>query len=349
MWQRDEIRSLLNAEEFAVVSPYYGLNSTPNFENHAWNLRISKPLAEIAQDLSITIAQANNRLASAQQKLFSTREQRIRPGRDEKILGSWNGMMIAGMARAARVFNRPDWLHSAQQAMSFVQHTLWKNGKLLATCKDGRAHLNGYLDDYAFLLAASLEMLQAEFSTGDLQLASALADTLIERFEDQAAGGFYFTSDDHEALILRPKPGADNATPSGNGIAALALTRLGHLLGESRYLRAADRAVRIFFPAMLRQPAGFPTLCTALGEVLEPGRVIVLRGPRDALHPWQRTLAGRYLPDAMTMAIDSATSGLPGALNKPVVAAVNAYVCRGVSCLAPIEDIRDLLANLDAG
>jgi uncharacterized protein YyaL (SSP411 family) len=226
---------------------------------------------------------------------------------------------------------------------------MWKQARLLATYKDGRAHLNGYLDDYAFLLAALLEILQAEFAAGDLQLATALADTLIEHFEDRAAGGFFFTSDDHEALILRPKPGADNATPSGNGIAALALTRLGHLLGESRYLQAAEKAVRLFFPAMLRQPGGFSTLCTALEEVLEPTRMIVLRGPRDAMRPWQQTLSSRFLPDAMTLAIDPAASDLPGVLDKPVGATVNAYLCRGVICLAPIRDTQALLANLETG
>jgi len=226
---------------------------------------------------------------------------------------------------------------------------MWKHGRLLATCKDGRARLNGYLDDYAFLLAALLEMLQVEFAAGDLKLATSLADMLLEHFEDRVAGGFFFTSDDHEALILRPKPGADNATPSGNGIAALALTRLGHVLGESRYLQAADKAVRLFYPSMLRQPGGFSTLCAALEAVLEPTRVIVLRGPRDALRPWQQTLSSRYLPDAMALAVDSACSGLPGVLNKPVDATVNAYLCRGVICLAPIGDVQALLANLDTG
>jgi len=258
-------------------------------------------------------------------------------------------LMIESMAHAARTFDRDDWHLSARRAMDFVTARMWKQGRLLATYKDGRAHLNGYLDDYAFLLAALLEMLQAEFSTGDLKLATSLADTLLEHFEDRAAGGFFFTSDDHEALILRPKPGADNATPSGNGIAALALTRLGHLLGESRYLRAADKTVRLFYPSMLRQPGGFSTLCAALDAVLEPTRVIVLRGPRDALRPWQQTLAGRYLPDAMTVAVDSASSGLPGVLNKPVGATVNAYLCRGVICLAPIGDVQALLANLETG
>ena len=121
------------------------------------------------------------------------------------------------------------------------------------------------------------------------------------------------------------------------------------MLGESRYLQAADKAVRLFSPAMLRQPGGFSTLCIALEEVLEPTRIIVLSGPRDALRPWQRTLSSRYLPDVMSLAVDPASSALPGVLNKPVAATVNAYLCRGVICLAPIGDVQALLANLATG
>ena len=194
-------------------------------------------------------------MESAQQKLFAARAQRIRPGRDEKILASWNGLMIAGMARAARVFNRPDWLHSAQQAMDFVRNTLWRDGKLLATYKDGKAHLNAYLDDHAFLLNALLELLQAEYRSADLAFAMQLADALLARFEDKQDGGFFFTSHDHEVLIQRNKIGPDNATPSGNGIAAQALLRLSSLTGETKYAEAAERCLKLFFPA-LQQAAG---------------------------------------------------------------------------------------------
>jgi uncharacterized protein YyaL (SSP411 family) len=349
VWSREEFAALLTEDEYEIASAYFGLDRAPNFEGHSWNPCVAQPMESVAAKSGRDLQECESLLQSARGRLFAERNKRVRPGRDEKILTSWNALMIEGMAHAARVFGRDDWHASARGAMDFVTAKMWKQGRLLATYKDGRAHLNGYLDDYAFLLAALLEMLQAEFAAGDLQLATALADSLLERFEDRVAGGFFFTSDDHEALILRPKPGADNATPSGNGIAALALTRVGHVLGESRYLQAADKAVRLFFPTMLRQPGGFSTLCTALDEVLEPTRMIVLRGPRDALRPWQQTLSSRYLPDAMTLAIDPAPSGLPEVLNKPVGATVNAYLCRGVICLAPVGDVQALLANLENG
>jgi uncharacterized protein YyaL (SSP411 family) len=138
--------------------------------------------------------------------------------------------MIEGMAHAGRVLGRDDWLASARRALDFIRKQMWKGGRLLATSKDGRAHLNAYLDDYAYLLKAVLELLQAEFDAELLVFAEALGDALLAHFED-AAGGFWFTSHDHEALIHRVKTGHDSAMPSGNGAAACALQRLGHLTG----------------------------------------------------------------------------------------------------------------------
>jgi uncharacterized protein YyaL (SSP411 family) len=346
VWSREEVNALLNEEEIAVVFPHYGLERPPNFENHAWNLHAARPLPAVAEKLALTPDHCERLLQSARRKLFAARERRVRPGRDDKILTSWNALMIEGMTHAARAFGREDWLASARRALDFVGSRMWRQGRLLATYKDGRAHLNAYVDDYAFVLAATLEMLQAEFRTQDLGLATGVADALIEDFEDRGAGGFFFTSHDHEQLILRPKSGHDNATPSGNGVAALALTRLGHLLGETRYLRAAEATVKLFHQSMTQHPAGFATLCTALAETLEPTQTVVLRGPRQPMRAWQRALSGLYLPDTLALALDSAIAALPGVLDKPSDTAVNAYLCRGVHCLAPIRDLDELLGNL---
>ena len=341
VWQRDEIRSLLSAGEYSVVAPHYGLDGPPNFEQHAWHLRIKTSLDEIAQRLQLSAEQAKVLLNSAQAKLFAARGQRIRPGRDEKILGSWNGLMIAGMARAARMFDRPEWLHSAQQAMDFARSTLWRGGRLLATYKDSKAHLNAYLDDHAFLLNAALELLQAEFRSADLAFAVQLADALLARFEDGENCGFFFTSHDHEALIQRTKTGHDDATPSGNGLAAQALLRLAQLTGDSAYAQAAERCLKLFFPAM-RQAAGYhSSLCTALAEYLQPAALLVLRGADTA--SWQAALRARYLPGVMTITLPENATGLPQTLDKPASAQTTAWLCRDLRCLPPITDLDELL------
>jgi uncharacterized protein YyaL (SSP411 family) len=354
VWQRDEIRALLDAEEYAVVERHYGLDRAPNFENHAWNLRVSASLEQIANDLDITRERASALLDIARKKLFAARALRIRPGRDEKILAAWNGLMIAGMAHAARVFDRPDWLQSAQQAMDFVRGTLWQDGKLLATCRDGKAHLNAYLDDHAFLLNATLELLQAEFRSTDLAFAQQLGDALLARFEDKQDGGFFFTSHDHEVLIQRNKIGTDNATPSGNGIAAQALLRLSLLTGKPEYAEAAERCLKLFFPALLQDAGYHCSLCTALAEQLQPPSLLVLRGPAGATGVWRKLLQNRYLPDLITITLADDIADLPGALDKPRQQQTNreqatAWLCHGTLCLPPITDPDELLAELTPG
>jgi hypothetical protein len=346
VWQRDEIRALLSAGEYAVVQPYYGLDSPANFEHHAWNLRVSASLENIAERLSVSTEQAGALLNSAQKKLFAARAQRVRPGRDEKILSAWNGLMITGMARAARVFDRPDWLLSAQRAMDFVRSTLWRDGQLLATYKDGKAHLNAYLDDHAFLLNALLELLQAEFRSVDLAFAVQLGDALLARFEDKQNGGFFFTSHDHEVLIQRNKIGQDNATPAGNGIAAQALLRLSLLTGETAYAQAAERCLKLFFPALQQSAAYHSSLCTALAEYLQPSSVLVLRGTSNDTSAWQSALRARYLPGVLTIVLTDDVAGLPEVLAKPYGKQTTAWLCHGTQCLPPITNLDELLSAL---
>ena len=348
VWSREEVSALLDEQEYAVASAVFGLERAPNFEGKHWHLRIAKPIATVATEHGLTETRAQALIDSARRKLFAARERRVRPGRDDKILTSWNALMIHGMAHAAHALDRADWLESARRALDFVRVALWREGRLLATYKDGRAHLNAYLDDHAFLLAALLEMLQADFRKADLEFATAIADALLERFEDRQGGGFFFTSHDHEHLILRPKSGYDNATPSGNGVAALGLQRLGHLLGDTRYLEAAERALRLFLPQIERHPSGLSSLLTALAEHLRPPEVVILRGPRAAALPWRRALATRYAPARLSLFVDPSLTGIPEALDKPLGSAVNAWVCRGVECLAPIDHLAELLRELGA-
>jgi len=183
VWTREEAQALLSAEEYALVAAHYGLDRAPNFEERHWHLYVAKPLAPGGETL----------LAAARAKLVAARDQRVRPGRDEKVLVSWNALAMRGMAHAGRVFGRADWIDSARRALEFVRARMWQGGRLVATYKDGTAHLNAYLDDYAFLLAALLELLQARFAAADLEFAEALAEVMLEQFEDREAGGFLFT------------------------------------------------------------------------------------------------------------------------------------------------------------
>jgi len=252
---------------------------------------------------------------------------------------SWNALALRGLAHAGRVFGRRDWIDSARRALDFVRSRMWRDGRLLATYKDGRAHLSAYLDDYAYLIAALLELLQDEYRGEDLEFAESLAEVLLEQFEDREAGGFYFTARDHEQLIHRPKPGHDNAMASGNGMAAYALNRLAALTGEARYTRAAERTLELFHPSMHEHPSGYAMLLLALEEQLEPPSTAILRGPAQALPPWSQAMAREYLPGTLVLAIPAGTPGLPPVLDKPASASVNAWLCRGVTCLPPMDGL----------
>ncbi|HSA70762.1 MAG TPA: thioredoxin domain-containing protein [Burkholderiales bacterium] len=327
VWSTDEVQRLLSDEEYAAFAPRYGLDDSPNFENRHWHLHVAKRLESPA-------------LGTAKQKLFSAREKRVRPGRDEKVLVSWNALAISGMAHAGRVFGNPTWIESARRALRFIRSTMWGNRRLAATYKDGRAHLNAYLDDYALLIAALLEFLQERFSVDELNFAVELAEVLLDQFEDRAEGGFYFTAREHERLIHRPKPGHDHATPSGNAVAAWVLDRLHALTGEARYAAAAERTLELFYPAMREHPGGYAMMAIALDQHLAQPKTLVLRGRPDAVEAWKAQLAREYMPDTLLLAIPDGVPGVPPLLDKPARAGeVNGWLCQGVSCLEPSNDL----------
>jgi uncharacterized protein YyaL (SSP411 family) len=339
VWDREQVRALLGAEEWEVFAPVYGLDREPNFEGK-WHLHTRVRPAELAARTGRDPVDVSRLLGAARARLLAERGRRVRPGRDEKVLTAWNGLMIKGMARAARALARADYLGSAERARAFLRSTLWKDGRLLATYKDGKARLNAYLDDYANLLDALLELLQVRWRRDDLRWAIDLAEVLLAHFRDGQAGGFYFTSDDHERLIHRPKPLSDESVPAGNGVAARALQRLGHLLGEPRYLEAARDTLAFAGEHIARLPYAHASLLCALDEHLQPPEIIVIRGEGDALREWQGRAQASCRPRRLVLAIPAAAGDLPGALAAMAAGqGTRAYRCRGTSCEPPVETI----------
>jgi uncharacterized protein YyaL (SSP411 family) len=346
VWSRDEIAAALSAEEFAVFAPYFGIDQPANFEGR-WHLRVCASREAVARATGSTADEVTALLRTASAKLLAIRAQRVRPARDEKILTSWNALMIRGMAIAARALGRESLAVSATRALDFIRRELWRDGRLLATSMDGRAHLNAYLDDYVCLADAVLELQQVRFRSDELAFARELLEFVLTHFTDTAAGGFYFTSDDHETLIQRPKSFSDDATPAGNGVAALVLLRMGHLLGEPRYLAAAEATLRAAWPALVQHPQAHVSLLAALEELLSPTQVVIIRGTPDDIGSWSRELAQVFAPRRLVIAIPADATALPPALaDKAPRAVTAAYVCRGSVCSAPLESRDALLAQL---
>jgi len=350
VWTPDQVRELIDADEYEVLAPHYGLTDAANFEG-SWHLTVRVPLTQIAADSGRTEQASAELLHCAREKLLQSRAARSAPGRDEKQLTSWNALAIRGLAIAGTALERKDLVDSAQAAADFIRENLIADGRLLASYKDGAARFSAYLDDHAFLLDALLELLQAEWHSRYLDLAVELAELLLGHFQDAVNGGFYFTADDHEELMHRPKPLADEAVPSGNGVAAFALQRLGFLLGEPRYLAAAENVLTAAWRAMSEYPHGHVTLLTALEEYLSHPDIIIIRGPRDEISRWRASAAKLYAPRRLVFAIPDDATKLPGALaeRRAKPGQVLAYRCSGSQCSLPLESWEALAAELSAG
>jgi len=347
VWTPQEAQQLLDEKEYAILSRRYGLDRKANFEGK-WHLHVYEGLEELAENLNLGIDEVESTLDHARSKLLAHRLKRIWPGKDEKILTAWNGLMIKGMAIAARHLNKPEYADSATRALDFVKNSLWKNNRLLATSKNRKAHLNAYLDDYAFMLDGILELLQTRWRSEDLNFALQLTDVLIDQFEDKQHGGFYFTSDDHEQLIQRPKIYADEATPAGNGIAAHSLARLGYLCGDTRYIDAAERCLKSAASLMKQAPAAHGSLLNALEEYLTPTEITILRGQPEIMKTWQSAVNQRYKPSKLVFSIPADITDLPeGLASKIAIGDIVAYQCEGTSCSAPNTDLEDFKAQND--
>jgi uncharacterized protein YyaL (SSP411 family) len=345
-WDRHDAQALLTGEEYAILARRFGLDETPNFEGH-WHLRVVADVADIAKEVDLSPQRVAVVLSGAMQKLFAARSARARPGLDDKVLAGWNGLMIGGLAQAGRHLNEPAFIDAAAGAADFARRVLWQNGRLHAAAKDGVGYLGAYLDDHAYLLDGLLELLQSRWDAGHLAFAVDLADVMLAHFEDRAAGGFFHTADDHEALIVRTRPLGDDATPAGTAIAARALGRLGHLLGEVRYLDAAARAVASAAGRLQEQPLGCCSLLAALEEQLTPPQTLILRGVVTALAPWLTAARQGYRPLRITLAIPPGAVDLPGVLAhcRPQGEVV-AYMCQGGQCSAPLTSLDAFMAAL---
>jgi len=334
VWTPAQIREVLG-DEAGPVLDHYGVSEKGNFEGS--NILHLPGGADSPEPPG---------LAAARQALLEARAQRVWPGLDDKRLASWNALAIAALADAGAVLGREDYLDAARAAAEFVLTELRDdNGNLLRTYKDGRAHLNAYLEDHAFLLEALLALYEATFEQRWLEQARALAETTIERFGDPERGGFFSTSSDHEELIARRKEVGDHPIPSGNSSAALGLLRLAALTGERRYAEWAEGVFALFGKPAVEHPDAFAHMLRALDFNLSPSREVALVG--DDLDQLAAVVRERFRPRLVL------AGGPEGAAEPPLLAgrtAVDgkaaAYVCENFACQLPVtgaEELRKLL------
>ena len=349
VWTREAVAALLGEQEYALFAACYGLDKAANFADQ-WHLRLLRTPEQAATAVEFPVEQATTVLADCRARLLAQRQQRSLP-QDDKVLAAWNGQMIQGLARAARIFAEPQWLAAAWQAMDFIRMQMCSAGVVMRSYRQGQLGHAGYLDDHASLLAACLELLQCHYRAVDVEFAVQLADRLLEHFQDADAGGFFLTAADHERLPFRPRSFMDDAQPAANGVAIRSLVRLGTLLGRPDYLHAADRALQAAWGTLQRgELLASAGLLAALGDYLQPLATVVIRGTAAELEHWQTTLAAEYRPQLMTVAIPNTVEGLPAALaaHTPRPEGPVAYCCAGLQCRPPCTELAALQQELAA-
>ena len=293
----------------------------------------------------LSIAELESKIESAKKKLYAARDKRIKPGRDEKVLTDWNSLMLRAFAEAAAYLDRDDYRAVAEANAAFILTTLWDNSRLLHSFKDGRARFNGYLDDYANFADGLLALYELTFEYKWLEHATQVADRMIEQFWDSAGGGFYFTAKHHESLITRTKDYFDNATPSGNSVAADVLVRMAALLDRSDYREKTEQIFLTCINHIRQYPSGFGRMLAAADFYHGPSNEIAIVGSPDAFLP---VLRKRYLPRTVVAAGPSDHIALfrdrPMIDGKPT-----AYVCENFACKQPVTDTAAFEKELNVG
>ena len=344
VWRRNEIKNLLDNDEYLIIETLYGLDKPPNFEGK-WNFHRRDAWRSVIERLGFESEEAEELLESAKRKLLERRSERPAPGRDEKILTSWNGLAIKGMAKAAMRLSEESWLNSSQRAADFIRSNCFDGNRLFAVWNNGTVGHDGFLDDYANLLDGLLVLLEAQWRSCDIEFAQTLAELLLSKFLDED-GGFFFTAHDQDKLIHRPKPTLDDALPPGNGTAAIALLKLGHLLNEPRYVDAAHTTLDWARASIEQYPAGHCTLLRGLESHLYSPEQIMVRGPQEAIVSWLSLAREGYTPDRCAYGIPYNQTGpiprqLPSLVSAETRNAVSAYICQDLSCKPAITDFEE--------
>ena len=345
VWTPEEIAEVLGKEDAAEFCALYDVTAEGNFEgSNILNIR-----GGITGDLGSTAELANSYQLSAdssqqeawKRKLFEHREQRIKPFRDEKVLTAWNGLMLAAFAEAAAVLDEPKYLEVAKANAEFLLREMVVEGRVLRTWKDGKAKLNGYIEDYTNLADGLIELYQASGEAKYLHSAKELADAMITEFWDEENGGFFFTSNDHEELIVRSKDFFDNATPSGNSVAADVLLKLAKLYGDEKYERFAVTVLRLAASQIRRFPSGFGRMLSAVEFKLSDVKEIAIVGGQES--DIEREVWSEYRPFKVVASGGDVPllEGRDAVGGKPT-----AYVCENFVCQRPVtsvEELRELL------
>ncbi|MFA6239794.1 MAG: thioredoxin domain-containing protein [Candidatus Hydrogenedentales bacterium] len=362
IWTMAELMSILGEDDGKAFCSYYGVRSNGNFDSHEHYhegtniLHVTRSREDVAAALSMSIDDLNACLARSAAKLLAVRSKRVRPGLDDKVLTSWNGLMISALAQGYQVLGEVRYREAAERAADFVLTQMLKDGVLLRTYRNGESRVPGYLDDYAFMAVALTDLYEATFDLRWLEAADAFAKTLLDQFWDPNGGGFFFTTADHRDVLLRTKPTYDGAEPSGNSMAAFALLRLAKLTDNKTYAGKGEEILRSNHVNMESASRGYLKLLCVADFYLSPAKEIAIVGESgsEPVQSFLRTLHGEYIPNKVIALLDPASTDaarvearVPLLAAKALVGGEPAvYVCKDYACQQPVTTGEGLLKAL---
>lgn len=356
VWTPEEVIEVLGLEEGNLINRIYDITDSGNFEEVNIPNLLEGGLDHYAAMTDMPLEQLEAKVSASLHKLFVHREARIHPYKDDKILTSWNGLMIAAFAIAARAFKKTEYADAAERATDFVMRRLRReDGRLLARYRDGESAYLGYVDDYAFMVWALIELYETTFNTTYLQQALELNEQMVDLFWDQEKGGLFFYGHDAEQLFTRNKETYDGAIPSGNSVAAMNFIRLARMTGDLRLEALFDKQVKACSGSVERYPAGHSIMLIAILHAYEPSREIVVAGAMEdpKLQEMITEIRSKFLPNTVLMINPNDETGEEARKLLPVIAdktTVNGqpaiYICENYACQAPITEMEQLLKML---
>jgi hypothetical protein len=354
IWTPAEVREVVGSALAPIAERYFDVSEEGNFEGRNI-LHRTIDVAQTARMFHVSENDAAAAIATIRAKLLAAREGRVKPARDDKILAAWNGMMIAAFAEGYRALGDPRYLAAAERAIEFVMTRLWDGRALKRSYKDGVARFNAYLEDYALMAGAMLDTYEASLDAKYLAMARRMGDTILEHFLDSEKGGFFFTSDDHEALITRSKAAFDGSTPSGNSAAVMLFIRLNAYTGEQRYMEEAGRALMLFNDLIEKQPFAFSHMLEAVDLYQRgPTEIVIVGEPASPeFREWLTGLGRLYIPNRALFAVDAGkldSAFVPEQARgkSQVDGKLTAYVCRERACSMPMTSFEQVEAELQS-
>jgi len=347
VWTRDEIKEVLGKEKGTPFCAYYGVGQQGNFERETSVLSIASTLEKVSALYGMPVKDFEKIIEEGRQKLYPEREKRVKPNRDEKILTSWNGLMISSFVDGFKITGDKRYLVAAEDAARFILQEMRKDGYLMRVFNKGKCQVKGYSEDYSFFIQALLDLYEATFDTGWLKEADDLNRGMIRQFWDERHGGFFFSGKENESLIAPSKNPYDHVIPSANSIAVFNFIRLSYLTGDESLKQKAGQTLRLFYNFLDQHPSGFTQMLSGLSFFLNPEEIGIIGSKSDLkTKSMLKEIYLAYLPNKILSLRDPQEpiegNWFPFLMEKGIAELPTTFVCKGFTCLPPIKDEKEL-------